>query len=62
MNASAGCVEEWVQSQGETFDYILISRDDLVENGSPLVSSLSTTAGYEIIYQQGDVLIFKPAD
>lgn len=62
MNASAGCVEEWVQSQGETFDYILVSRDDLVENGSPLVSSLSTTVGYEIVYQQGDVLIFKPAD
>lgn len=62
MNASADCVEEWGASQGETFEYILVSRDELVKNESPLVSSLSTADGYEVVYQAGDVLIFKVVD
>ena len=62
MNQSVDCVETWTNEQGESFEYILLSKDDLVEKNSPLLVSLSVTDEYEFVYKKGDVVIFKKAE
>jgi hypothetical protein len=55
------CIADWSSENDLEFDYILLSQDDLIEKGSPLLASLKATAEYELVYESGDVAIFKTA-
>lgn len=59
INKDFKCIEDWSGNTKHDFEYALVSQNGLEENGNPLVSSLTAAAGYQAVYQEGDVAIFK---
>jgi hypothetical protein len=59
MNKTHECVEEWGSKTKQDFGYVLVSQNDLADNGNPLVTSLKTSTEYQMLYQDGDVVVFK---
>jgi hypothetical protein len=55
FDQSHQCLEE----RRADFEYVLVSRDGLAEDGNPLVTSLTESTGYRALYQDGDVAIFE---
>lgn len=64
MNKTYQCIEKWSTKTGNQFSYLLVSQDSLLEQEgvalhTPLLTSLSESASYQMLYSEGDVAIFK---
>jgi hypothetical protein len=50
---------ECLEGQGADFEYVLVSQNGLAESVNPLADSLKGSAGYQLLYEKGDVVIFQ---
>jgi len=59
LNKTYVCIEEWAAETKQDFDYVLISQNSLSESENSLITSLTASSTYQLIYQKADVAIFK---
>ncbi len=59
MNKTYICVEQWGSEKSHDFDYVLVSQNGLSTSGNSLVTSLTESATYQVVYQKADIAIFQ---
>ncbi len=55
FNRNYECLEE----QGADFDYVLVSQNGLAEGANLLANSLKEAKDYQLLYEEGDAVIFR---
>ena len=59
MTKTYTCVEQWGSEMHHNFDYVLVSQNGLSTNKNSVVTSLTESTTYQLVYQKADIAIFK---
>jgi len=59
MTKTYTCVETWGSEMHHNFDYVLVSQNGLSTNKNSVVTSLTESTTYQLVYQKADIAIFK---